>query len=40
MMPKTDASTAYRQLKSPNKVTRARALRIIKESKKQKLQNK
>ncbi|MFD1885004.1 putative metal homeostasis protein [Paenibacillus wenxiniae] len=37
-MAKTDTATAYRQLKSPNKVTRARALRIIKEAKKQKLQ--
>ncbi|MEW4370231.1 putative metal homeostasis protein [Paenibacillus kandeliae] len=37
-MTKTDTATAYRQLKSPNKVTRARALRVIKEAKKQKRQ--
>lgn len=35
-MEKTDLSSAYRRLKSPNIKTRKRALKIIKEWKKQK----
>lgn len=35
-MEKTDVSSAYRRLKSPNIKTRKRALKLIKEAKRQK----